>query len=95
MIEHFNRTHPTQEGPAIEDVPAPKREDRYSEHDIESTLDILFDKALVSGETHSQNMIEAGRGPTPRSHMATNSYHAIEIIRQLQFDLKEASFRSN
>lgn len=88
MIKHFNREYPTQEGPALEDIKKPKH--RYQQQDFDETLEILFDRALETGEQVSQGNIARGRGPAPRAHMACTSYFAIEIIRQLQADLADA-----
>lgn len=88
MIKHFNREYPTQEGPNLDDIPAPTH--RYTQQDFDETLEILFDRALEIGEQVSQGNIARGRGPAPRAHMACTSYFAIEIIRQLQKDLAVA-----
>lgn len=62
----------------------------YTNWEIESTKDELESRAREIGEAHSQNMIAAGRGPTPRAFQACTSWHAIEIIEQLQLALKHA-----
>lgn len=58
--------------------------------EIEETVELLLDNAIRIGEQHSQGMQAAGRGPTPYAHRACTSYHAIEIIRRLQLELKAA-----
>ena len=62
----------------------------YSNWEIESTKDELEARAREIGEAHSQNMIAAGRGPAPNAYKACTSWHAIEIIEQLQLALKHA-----
>lgn len=56
----------------------------YSEWEIEECIDCLEHSARDVGDTHSAIMVQAGRGPTPNAYRATNSWHAIEIIRSLQ-----------
>lgn len=58
--------------------------------EVEETIELLLEHAVEIGEMHSQMMIAAGRGPTPRAHRACTQYHAIEIIRRLQADLAAA-----
>jgi hypothetical protein len=62
----------------------------YSNWEIESTKDELEDRAREIGEQVSQGNIARGRGPAPNAYKACTSWHAIEIIEQLQLALKRA-----
>lgn len=87
MIEFYQSVFSTQEGPEdVSEIKVP--EYTISENEIEQTIDLLYLKALETGEAHSEHLIMAGRGPAPHAHRATNSYHAIEIIRQLQAQIQ-------
>lgn len=72
-----------------EDQLAQLPEDPYSAWEIESTIDELLDRAKEIGKAHSDMMVLAGRGETPRAYRACTSYHAITIIRQLQKEIEE------
>lgn len=65
----------------------------WTNWEIESTKDELEHIAREIGELHSANHEAAGRGPTPNAYRACTSWHAIEIIEQLQLALKRAEDR--
>lgn len=67
----------------------------YNEYDIEECIDLLTWKAKEIGEAHNLGMAayreREGRvwQGAPNAYRATNSWHAVEIIRQLQAELKK------
>lgn len=65
----------------------------YTNWEIESTKDQLEWRAREIGEQISQGNIARGRGPAPYAYQACTSWHAIEIIEQLQLALEEAQNR--
>jgi len=73
------------------DIPAPDY--KVSDLEIESTIDELLDRAVEIGEAVSQgNLIWKGTS-APLAHQACTAYYAIEIIRQLQTQVKRLEAR--
>jgi mevalonate pyrophosphate decarboxylase len=60
----------------------------YMEWQIEECIECLERSARKIGDTHSQIMEAKGRGSTPFAYQSTNSWHAIEIIRELQAEIE-------
>jgi hypothetical protein len=65
----------------------PKPDTNYQSWEIESILEILLEKAVETGEIHSQMFFEHKGQYAPQAHRATTMYRAIEIIRQLQYEV--------
>lgn len=63
--------------------------EKFMNWQIEECIECLERAAREVGDAHSQIMEARGRGPTPNAYRSTNSYRAIEIIRQLQNEIKE------
>lgn len=68
-----------------------KQDCKYSWLEIESLKDLLETLAQERGQAHSDNMVKAGREPTPEAYQATFQWKAIEVIEQLQIALKQAT----
>lgn len=55
--------------------------------EIEETIELLLERAVETGEMHSQAHHARTGNFAPFAHRATTSYHAIDAIRLLQAQL--------
>jgi hypothetical protein len=68
-------------------IPAPI--DKYSDWEIESLLGIFYDKAIETGEAHSQIHFSRTGKYTPLAYQASTGFKIVEIVRQLQQEITE------
>lgn len=87
-MKYFNEDYPTQDGPASScDIPL--GDIVYNTEEIETCIELLYWRALESGEMHSGAMMAGGRGACPHAYQSSVPYNAIEIILQLQEEVRK------
>jgi hypothetical protein len=70
-------------------IPAPSVDDRFSDWEIETCIENLLEQAVEIGEAHSHLHYQRTGVHAPYAHRAVTTYHAIQIIRQLQQQIDE------
>lgn len=77
----------SQQAIPLEKIPAPT--DKYLDWEIESLLEILYERAIEIGEAHSQAHYQRTGKYAPLAFRASVGFKVIEIVRQLQAENAE------